>query len=484
MLIPKPVSLTRRDGSFTLSAQTVIHIEPASDELRSLAEIFSMELRPATGFSINVLTSGNIPAGSIALVLEPDSALGDEGYALTVSPDAVKLTAAQPAGLFYGLQTLRQLLPATIESDTAQPGPWTIPAVEIRDTPRFAWRGAMLDVARHFFSVEDVKRYIDLIAHYKINRLHLHLTDDQGWRIEIKSRPRLTEMSSQIEVGGGKGGYYTQADYVNIVAYAAARYIMVIPEIDMPGHTNAASVAYPTLSCAENAVQPYIGTEVGFSLFCAQREETYEFIDDVIGELAAITPGPYIHIGGDEAHTVKEADYKLFVTRVQEIVSQHGKQAIGWEEIAQAELLPETIAQHWASEHAQSALKQDNKLILSPASKAYFDMKYDAATKLGQYWAGFTSVQDSYTWDPGTYLPGTDEADVLGIEAALWTETIRTLDEIEYMIFPRLPGYAEIGWSPAAGRNWQEYRLRLAEHGQRLDAMQIDFYRSPDIPWK
>jgi hexosaminidase len=484
-LIPKPVSVTRGTGSFALTGETVIYVDAGNDELRAIGEYLAAQLKPATGLALKVLTTGSDPAaGNIFLTLGTDSTLGDEGYELTISPDAVKLTGFQPAGLFRGVQTLRQLLPPAIESQTAQPGPWTIPAVTIRDYPRFAWRGAMLDVARHFFSVQDVERFIDLLAYYKMNRLHLHLTDDQGWRIEIKSWPLLAEVGGSTEAGGREGGYYAQADYAEIVEYAAARYILVVPEIDMPGHTNAAGAAYPELSCAEKAPELYTGTDVGFSLLCTRSENTYRFIDDVIGELAALTPGPYIHIGGDEALTIGEEDYQVFVARVQEIVSKHGKQVVGWEEIAQVQLLPTSIAQHWASDHARTAVQQGAKVILSPASKAYMDMKYEASTALGHDWAGYTSLQDAYVWDPGSFLQGVTETDVLGIEAPLWTETIETIDDIEFMAFPRLPGYAEIGWSPAAGRNWSEYHLRLAEHGPRLTAMQVDFFRAPEIPWK
>ena len=220
-----------------------------------------------------------------------DPALGEEGYELTIAPDGVTITAAGPAGLFYGVQTLRQLLPPQIEQATAQAGPWTLPAGTIRDTPRFEWRGAMLDVARHFFGVADVKRYIDLLAYYKLNRLHLHLSDDQGWRIAINSWPNLAEYGGSTQVGGGAGGYYTQAEYADIVAYAQQRYIMIIPEIDLPGHTNAALASYAELNCNDVAPPLYTGTEVGFSSLCADKAITYTFVDDVMRELAALTPG-------------------------------------------------------------------------------------------------------------------------------------------------------------------------------------------------
>jgi hexosaminidase len=359
----------------------------------------------------------------------------------------------------------------------------SLPAVSIRDTPRFEWRGAMLDVARHFFSVEDVKRYIDLISHYKMNRLHLHLTDDQGWRIEIKSWPRLTEFGGRTQVGGTGGGYYTQEQYKEIVEYARSRYITIVPEIDTPGHTNAALASYAELNSSEEAPALYTGTEVGFSTLWINSEITYRFLDDVIRELAALTPTPYIHIGGDEARSTPEADYKKFIKRFQEIVVAHGKTTVGWNEIGEAELLPGTIAQQWVGTGYENAKRQGAKIILSPANKVYLDMKYDASTPIGLDWAALISVKDAYDWDPGSYMDGLEEADILGLEAPLWTETVVTMKDIEYLSFPRVIGVAELAWS-SKGQNWEEYRQRLAAHGKRMEVMGINFYKSPDVDWE
>jgi hexosaminidase len=246
-LIPQPVSVSLTDGTFPLTSSTVISVPDASPELTAIGQALADKLNPSTGFEIKVQT-GAASVGSISLSLNADPALGDEGYHLTITPETVTLTANQPAGLFWGVQTLRQLLPPAIESASPQPGPWTLPTGEIRDYPRFAWRGVMLDVSRHFFSVDEVKRYMDLAARYKINRFHLHLSDDQGWRLESNSWPNLTQHGGSTEVGGGPGGFYTQAEYADLVAYAQARYMMVIPEIDMPGHTNAALASYPELN--------------------------------------------------------------------------------------------------------------------------------------------------------------------------------------------------------------------------------------------
>ncbi len=343
----------------------------------------------------------------------------------------------------------------------------------------------MLDVARHFFGVGEVKRLVDLMALYKLNRLHLHLTDDQGWRIAIRSWPRLTSHGSLTEVGGGPGGRFTQREYASIVAYARARFVEIVPEIDMPGHVNAALSSYASLNCNGVAPDPYSGIEVGFSSLCIRKELTYEFVDDVVRELAALTPGPYVHIGGDEANATDPDDYRTFVGRVQAIVRSHGKRMIGWEEIAKAKLRKTSIAQHWHDPAlARRAVEQGAKLIMSPATKAYLDMKYTSASPLGTTWAGTTTVRDAYAWDPAAQVPGVDDRSILGVEAPVWTETPATRAELDYLVFPRLLGHAEIGWSPAAGRTWRRYKWRLATHGPRLRALGVAFHASPEVPWR
>lgn len=487
-LIPRPVSVVPGDGSFTLTADTRIAVRDATEETLAVGQYLSEHLRPATGYD---LTSIAAPEEAITLSLTDDPGLGDEGYRLTITPDGVILEANQPAGLFWGVQTIRLLLPPSIEQSSVQPGPWTLPAGTITDYPRFEWRGMMLDVARHFFSVEDVRRVIDLMAMFKMNRLHLHLTDDQGWRLMIASWPNLAAFGGSTAVGGDPGGFYTQADYAEIVAYARSRYITVVPEIDLPGHTNAALASYPELNCDEQAPPPYTGIEVGFSSLCIEKEITYRFVDEVIGEVAALTPGPYLHIGGDEAHSTHHADYVRFMSRAQDIVASHGKQMLGWEEIASIGLGPTSIAQVWntapqaVGQTTESlAAQPEIQVILSPASRVYLDMKYNADSPLGLQWAGYVDVQTAYDWNPATWMDGLPESRILGVEAPLWSETLRTMDDVEYMLFPRLPGLAEIGWSPAGLRRWSEYQARLASMGKRLAALEVNFYRSPLVVWQ
>ena len=474
-LIPKPASILSTNGGFNITNQTKITTTDNAELVR-LGKDLGKQIQRFTGITLKTQT-GNTQPQSIELALIEDSQLGEEGYKLSISSDGILLSALDPAGLFYASQTLIQLL------GTPQNGTLSLPALSIADSPRFPWRGAMLDVSRHFFGVEDVKRYIDLISHYKMNRLHLHLTDDQGWRIEIKSWPNLTEHGAKTQVNGGGGGFYTQEQYKEIVEYACEHYITIVPEIDTPGHTHAALSSYPELNASEEAPALYEGTEVGFSSLSINMEITYRFLDDVIRELAAITPGPYIHIGGDEAHSTPKADYKYFIEHFQKIVYAHNKIPVGWAEIGEVELNPNTIAQHWQGAAYQEAKKQGCKIILSPGNKTYLDMKYDASSPLGLDWAGLVSVKDAYDWEPGSYMDQLEERNILGIEAPIWSETLLTIKDIEFMAFPRLPGLAELAWSPKA-HNWDEYKVRLAKHGRHMDKLDIYFFKSPDVDWE
>jgi hexosaminidase len=444
-------------------------------------------LRPSTGYKLPVVTRRGGGDGIRLELGAEDPGLGAEGYRLRVTRDAVVISARRPAGLFHGVQTLRQLLPATMENTSRQPGPWPVAGGTITDVPRYAYRGAMLDVSRHFFTVDQVKRYMDQLALYKINKLHLHLSDDQGWRIAIDSWPRLATYGGSTEVGGGPGGYYTKDDYREIMRHAADRHMEVVPEIDMPGHTNAALASYAELNCTGVVPPRYTGTRVGFSSLCVPKEVTYDFVNDVIREIAELTPGRYLHIGGDEALSTSRADYAAFMDRVQPIVEKHGKTVIGWHQITETRPTGRTIAQYWGMSGDErsvvDAAKAGTRMILSPANHAYLDMKYTKDTPLGLTWAGFVDVRQSYAWDPGRYLNGAPPSAVLGVEAPLWSETISTSDDIEFLAFPRVAGIAELGWSPAGAHDWQSYAVRLAAQGPRWETLGIDFYRSPQVPW-
>jgi hexosaminidase len=482
-LIPLPVSVVLTAGqAYVVGPQTAVYVAPGSEDLQRIGRFLADLIGHATDKPIEVRQAA-AAAGGIALVLDPAAAnMGDEGYALTVAPDGVRIAGRTPAGVFYGVQTLRQLMPYAIEYTATQPHAVSIPAARVEDRPRFAWRGAMLDVARHFFGPADVRRYIDLMALYKMNRLHLHLSDDQGWRLEIKAWPNLTTHGASTNVRGGPGGYYTQKEYAELVAYARDRFVMIIPEIDMPSHINAALSSVPELNCDGVAPPLYTGIEVGFSNFCVDKDITYKFIDDVVREIAGLTPGPYFHIGGDEVKKMTPAQYRAFVERIQGIVEANGKTVIGWDEVATATLLPATIVQQWRPGE-KFTVPPTTKVILSPAHKIYLDMQYHTDTPIGQHWAAYVDVPEAYNWDPATVIAGVREASILGVEAPIWSETLATMRDVEYLAFPRLAGAAEIGWSPAAGRTWDEYKTRLGAQAQRWTALGINAYWSPTVTW-
>jgi len=505
-IIPKPVSVIATGGGFTLTNTTVIYVEGGNEALINIGNQLSSGLLAVTGFTPKVEASADAPKeGNIYLVLGgADAKIGAEGYELTITEDLITLKANELAGVYMGTQTLLQIIPAA-KADTSNDR-YRIATGTVIDYPNYSWRGSMLDVARHFFTVEDVKRYIDMISYYKMNVLHLHLSDDQGWRIEIKSWPNLTAHGGSTEVGGGEGGFYTQEQYKDIVAYAASRYITVIPEIDLPGHINSALASYAELNSGiqvplegrfkgpiqtqgildgkQKPTELYTGIEVGFSTLSLKKPSTFKFVNDVIRELAEITPGPYLHIGGDEAHVTKKEDYIEFINRFSDIVKANNKKMIGWEEIAQANIDDNAIAQHWASEqYAQEAASKGAKIIMSPSKKVYLDMQYDSTTRLGLHWAAYIEVDDSYNWDPASRVDGIERNQIMGVESPLWSETIANMDDIEYLLFPRIIGVAEIGWTPVENRNWDEYKVRLANHGPKMKAKGIDFYRSSRVPW-
>ena len=487
-LIPKPAKLVATGSSFDWTEKTKIYLSADQEGVKAIAEYLAEFVAPATGFEPEIKSTNKpVSKRGIALFLNKNlSALGDEGYHLNITDKRLVLEAYQLAGLFRGIQTIRQLLPARIESKELQTGPWELASGTIEDMPNYGYRGAMLDVCRHFFDVDDVKRYIDLLAAYKMNILHLHLADDQGWRIEIKSWPNLTKHGGSTQVGGGKGGFFTQVQYADIVKYAQERYITVIPEIDMPGHTNAALASYAELNADGKARELYTGTKVGFSTLATDKEITYKFIDDVIREWAAITPGEYIHIGGDESHATKKKDYIKFINRVQKIVLAHGKKMIGWADISAAKLNENSIAQFWQTRptNALKAVQQGVKIIMSPAARTYMDMQYDSICPLGLHWAGYIELDKAYDWTLETLVEGISKENIVGIEAPLWTETVETIDDIEYLVFPRLLGYAELGWSSCADKSWDEYKVRLGKQKTRFEYMGISYYPSPLVPWE
>lgn len=494
-IVPAPVSLAASgDVPFALNGDVCITGDAdAGDALRALVQA-------RTGLALGAGLDA-----AITLTITPGVA---ESYEIAVDSASITVTGGDAAGLFYGVQTLGQLI-------TRVDGGWVVPAVTITDAPRFAYRGVMLDIARHFHGVPTITAYIDRAASLKFNALHLHLTDDQGWRLELTSRPELTAKASGTSVGGDPGGFLTQAEYREIIDYAASRHMIVIPEIDLPGHTHAVSLAYPELS--EQPVlsahireivrdyggslpvngEAYDGMAVGFSSLKIHDETTYSFLADVLGELATLTPGPYLHVGGDEALGTDPADFALFMERVTHLVELLGKTPIAWHEAGAAVgLAPTTIGQYWGfvtptdgmDDRARAFVSNGASLILSPADAIYLDMKFDPASPLGLTWArGVTTAQRAYDWEPTAVIDGVGEDAILGVEAPLWTETVRSLADIDALTFPRIAAAAEIGWSPApadsAARTWSSFRARIGALAPLWTSLGIAFTPLAEIEW-
>ena len=481
-LIPKPLNIVSTNSGFALDEFTSIQTPADSQEFTDIGFFLADKINAQT--NLNIRVNEESAKTFICIKQSKNKELkSPESYELKITQDSIILNSKTAAGAFRGIQTIRQIIPQ-ISNDTLVKNPiWVIPTGKITDAPQFTYRSSMLDVARHFFSVDDVKKYIDVLSYYKYNTLHLHLSDDQGWRIEIKSWPKLTKIGAKSEVGGESGGFYTQEDFTEIVKYAAARYITIVPEIDMPGHTNAASFSYPFLNGNGKNLEYYEGIEVGFSTFDTRKDSVYNFIDDVIREISSLTPGPYFHIGGDESHVTKKNDYIYFVNRVEKIVQKYGKQMIGWDEVGNADIDTTSISQYWSrnKKNLATAVSKNMKVILSPANKAYLDLKYDTLSKFGLTWAGYIPVDTGYNWSPESYLA---KENILGIEAPLWTETVSNIEELEYLAFPRAIGYSELGWTIKENRNWENYKVRLANQKPYLDRMNIKYYPSKLIDWK
>ncbi|WP_252235178.1 family 20 glycosylhydrolase [Clostridium sp. ZS1] len=483
-IIPKPLSYKIGDGNFIITKDTSIYVKgntkEETEEISKIAEFIRGKLKASTGFELNIIQGKEGKSGSIYLTtIGAEESQGNEGYEIVTTTKNVKIIAYESEGISRGVQTLRQLLPSDIEKNTiATDVEWNIPVSIINDKPEYNYRGLMIDVVRHFFTVDEVKRQIDYAAQYKINRVHLHLSDDQGWRLEMKKYPDLTIIGGSTEVGGGKGGYYTQEEFKDLVKYAAERYVEIIPEFDMPGHSNAALASYGFLNKDGKRKPLYTGTEVGFSSFMAHSEETYEFIEDVIKEVSEISTSKYIHIGGDEANSTKKEDYDYFVDRVSKLVEKYGKTPIGWDHIdTSPKINSSVILQNWKDSN-EAARKKEMKMVISIAQKAYLDMKYNDSTPYGLTWAGYIPIENAYKWDPTDYAP---KELVLGIEAPLWTETITDTKAMDYMIYPRLLGYAEIGWTPKENRDWSQYKNRLEKQGKRMKNQGINYYKDSRI---
>ena len=516
-LIPQPAEIQQSDGSFVLTKTSTIGFD--SQESRKIAEMLSQKLNISTGFSIKPQQD---KAGSIQFNLNkvPVTLIGKEGYTLVSSPAGVIITANAPAGLFYGMQTLLQLLPKEIESKTVINIPWTIPSVKITDYPRFGWRGMMLDVSRNFFTKEEVKLYIDEISRYKYNTFHWHLTDDNGWRIEIKSLPKLTQVgawrvprfgqfSDRMAPKPGEaptvGGFYTQSDIKEIIQYAQERYVTIVPEIDVPGHSMSAIASYPELSCTKDTsikVNPGSSFSEWFNngtfkmridnTLNPSDEKVYEFLDKVFTEMAGLFPNPYIHVGGDECYkgfwtndpgcqalmkkmnlTHPEELQAYFMKRVENILKSKGKKLIGWDEILEGGIAPEATVMSWRGiKGGIEAAKMGHDVVMTPTTFVYLDYQQGEPTIEPPIYANLR-LSKCYSFDP---VPeGVDAKYILGGQGNLWTEQVVTLHHAEYMTWPRGWALAEDFWSPNASKNWGSFVQRVEKLFDRADIEGINY---------
>ncbi len=511
-IIPRPVILAPKAGAFTLTARTVVHADP---EFAGVARRFARDVGNPTGFDLAVVrraTAGSRAGGGIAIIRTP--ALGPEAYTLDVSPTGVVIRASAPAGAFYALETFKQLLPAAIYREAPIGNtPWRAAAVHVEDAPRFAWRGSHLDVARHFESKEFVKKYINLLARHKMNRFHWHLTEDQGWRIEIKKYPLLTEVGScreQTLVGpyitnpkpsnfDGKRhcGFYTQDDVREVVAYAAERMITVVPEIEMPGHAQAAIHAYPQLSSRPDSSAGVLQVWGVSDFILNPTDSTVAFMQDVLTEVLALFPGPYIHIGGDEAGKAQwkanpqiqaritalglKDEHEMqswFIRQMDMFLTARGRRMIGWDEILEGGLAENATVMSWRGmDGGIAAAKANHDVVMAPGSHTYFD-HYQSRDKTTEPLAigGFTPIDSVYAFEPvPPQLTATEAKHILGAQAQLWTEYMPNAKHVEYMAYPRMVALSEVLWSAKARRDYADFTGRLPTHLARLDALDVNY---------
>lgn len=485
-IIPKPKSIVLNEGSFILNANTKIFFDSNS---KRVADYLAEVLNPATGFDLKPsIWNGRMESNSIILSLKKQNEdYGKEGYTLVINPFNILIEANELNGLFYGVQTLRQLFDPYINSVAKVEGlDWILPCVVVYDKPEFIWRGLNLDCCRHFMTKDFVKRYIDLLAYHKFNTLHWHLTEDQAWRIEIKKYPELTKKGAfrTYDDGTVYGGYYTQEDIKEVVDYAASRFINVVPEIEMPGHSTAAISCYPEISCTGGPFD--VGTLWGiyYDIYCAGNEKTFEFLEDVITEVVELFPSKYIHIGGDEApknrwkncqkcqQRIKDKNLKdehelqsYFIKRMEKFINSKGKQIVGWDEILEGGLAPEATVQSWRGvKGAIEAAQQGHDVIVSPTSHCYFDYPVDV-----------TDLQKVYSFDPvPPELTEAERKHVLGSEGNMWTE-YAPQELVDDRLFPRMLALSEVIWTYPAERNFEEFRQRVQKHYKRLDLMSVNY---------
>jgi hexosaminidase len=511
-LIPFPAQFNGGEGTFTLNAQTKIIVSAKDALLKPIAQSLAATLKTASKMALPIAVTAPPTAKNVIYVrLNKALGLGAEGYKLIVNADRVTLDAATPQGAFYGLQTILQLLPTAVFSPSpVENVSWSMPVCQIQDKPRFVHRGLMLDVSRHFMPVAFIKKYIDLLAVHKMNVFHWHLTDDQGWRIEIKKYPKLTQIGSKRKetlVGqysenypqkfDGKeiSGFYTQAEIKDVVKYAQSKYVTIIPEIEMPGHSSAALAAYPELGC-EPSKNYEVATKWGVmnDVYCP-TEKTFTFLQDVLTEVFTLFPGKYIHIGGDEApkeawkqsafcqDLIKKLKLKdehelqsYFITRIEKFVNSKKRAIIGWDEILEGGVAPNATVMSWRGTNGGiEAAKQKHNVIMTPNTYYYLDYYQANPAKEPLAIGGYLPIEKVYEYDPGAGFSPEEQKYILGVQGNVWTEYMPTPAQVEYMTFPRATAISEVAWVPSGGKNFEDFATRLKEHLKRLDYLKVNF---------
>jgi len=513
-IIPEPQALEVNSGHFEINKETKIVVDSNNPKVKDVADYFAEQLNSVIGYSVKVTTLSEKNSSKNLITFTDknlDSSLGDEGYSLTSNEDEIILTGT-PHGLFYGVQTLFQLLPKEIFSKkTVANFNWSIPSVQINDIPRFKWRGMHLDVCRHIFPLSFIKKYIDYIAMHKLNTFHWHLTEDQGWRIEIKKYPRLTEIGAwrngtQIaktnkDDGIPYGGFYTQDQIREVVKYAEERFVIVVPEIELPGHSVAALTSYPELSCTGGPFEVRTMWGIDENIYCAGNEDTFTFLENVLTEVLELFPSKYIHIGGDEApkerwekcpkcqKRIKKEGLKdehelqsYFITRIEKFLNTKGRQIIGWDEILEGGLAPNAAVMSWRGiEGGISAAKQKHNVVMSPTDYCYFDYYEGKPENEPLAIGGFLPLEKVYSYEPiPAELNADEQKHIMGVQANQWTEYIATPGLAEYMTLPRLCALAEIAWSPKEKRDLENFLDKMSVHYGRLNVLGVN-YRWPGL---
>ncbi len=470
-LVPLPLRITVLEGTGIRGAN---HLQLVSG-LGSVPERVQPALEDAASQLGLTLREGT---GHWSISLSQEEGHATEWYRLHVQEDAIEIAASADEGFFRAFSTLVQL--GDVTADGAH-----FPAVLIEDEPRYPWRGLSLDVARSFYPVPEVLEVIDLLVRYRMNVLHLHLTDDQGWRLEIPNRPLLTEVSGKTAVDGGRAGHYSLRDLAQIISYADKWGVTVVPEIDVPGHTNAATHAYAGMSRTGELTDSYTGIEVGRSGIYPSPE-TAAFLADVF-EVATAIPGPFVHLGGDEADEVARADYDSLVRSAAQIIRESGKTAVAWQEAATAGLPAGSIIQYWDPRQELTPIVQAAgsgiSVLMSPANRAYLDMKYDESTAAGQDWAGYISLENAYDWDPEDEMVGLLPGSIVGVEACIWTERIHSFEELTSMLLPRLAALAEVAWTAQSKRHLGQFAHRLSSESKWWESKEIGWFQHPGVDW-